>query len=348
MIPHPSGRFTVGTRILPPVIEAAVQDERFLTNHRSVVVQLWYPTNRHAGQRAPYVFDARLLDYLKSESEHPETIESWRGLASDAILDAPPDDGPFPLVIVSQGMGMPRFGYTAWVQELASRGYVVAALDHPGIAPVVVDGRLIPGEGMGGDPQVPARRVEQMASDFEAVRVKLLASATQLHIDSRYTAVVGHSLGGSAALEECRRSGDFGACIDIDGDVWGKVETAGVGRSFLVILNEPIPPVGERMAKERRDGWLAVAEKQKAEATVAIVTGTNHLSFTDAPFVNSRLLEGTNAVTDPAHVLRTTVTVIDAYLKSQFNKSVFDPPSGPNLLISPLRAWASGPPSGVK
>jgi dienelactone hydrolase len=239
-LPAPSGRYAVGTRVLAPITDASRTDRRFVSGKRTVLVQLWYPTNNRRGDFSPYVPEPWLIDYLKKESSAPDAVESWRHLKTHAYLAAPAAGGRFPLVLFSQGMGMPRFNYTSWLGEIASRGFIVASIDHPEIAPVRVDDRIIEAGAAGGDPAVPARRVNEMAADMELVRATLLRSAEKFHIDPGKTAVIGHSLGGAAALEACRTNRRVGACVDIDGDAWGTVEKEGVGRSFLLVLNKPI------------------------------------------------------------------------------------------------------------
>ncbi len=53
--------------------------------------------------------------------------------------------GRFPVVLFSPGSGGARTQNTAWAEELASHGYLVAALDHPydSAAVVLTDGRTI-------------------------------------------------------------------------------------------------------------------------------------------------------------------------------------------------------------
>ncbi|QIP85507.1 hypothetical protein GLX30_17340 [Streptomyces sp. Tu 2975] len=52
------------------------------------------------------------------------------GVRTHACVDARPASGRFPLVLLSPGFSMPRSTLTALANDLASRGYVVAAVDH--------------------------------------------------------------------------------------------------------------------------------------------------------------------------------------------------------------------------
>ena len=63
-----------------------------------------------------------------------------------AILDAPPAEGQAPVLIFSHGYTGYIAQNTPQVEELASRGYVVASIGHTGEAAAVPfpDGRIIP------------------------------------------------------------------------------------------------------------------------------------------------------------------------------------------------------------
>jgi hypothetical protein len=72
-----------------------------------------------------------------------------------------------------------------------------------------------------------------------------------------------------------------------------------------------------------------------------LVNGTNHLSFTDAPFVRRGLVdEGGGALTDPARVLRVTADLITEYIRNAFagKPSVGAPPDDFIQVIA-LKDW---------
>lgn len=106
-------------------------------------------------------------------------------------------------------------------------------------------------------------------------------------IDVSRMGMLGHSLGGAAALRACQVDPRFKVGVDLDGDLWGTMQTEGLGGPFLVMLNEPAeshrPPAPVR---ERRDkDWADFIFRKKATAFVVKVSNTNHFSFTDFPFV---------------------------------------------------------------
>jgi hypothetical protein len=137
-------------------------------------------------------------------------------------------------------------------------------------------------------------------------------------------AAVGHSIGGTAALEACRLDARIGACVNIDGDSFGMFPS-GVGRPFLVIHQKPVYPDSKpdgqlaKMGREIDATWRGIIAKGHDPVVRLAVRGTQHLSFSDAPFVRPSLVtEGGGILTDPLLVLHETTAVIADYLRNAF------------------------------
>lgn len=124
-------------------------------DRRTVVVQLWYPAQKSpAGtRRAQYLgrteHEARTVsDALAREVGLPGfLVDGVPRAHTRSVFNAPVagGGGRFPVVLFSPGSGGVRTQNTAWAEELASHGYLVAALDHPydSAAVVLTDGRTI-------------------------------------------------------------------------------------------------------------------------------------------------------------------------------------------------------------
>jgi pimeloyl-ACP methyl ester carboxylesterase len=236
-----------------------------------------------------------------------------------------------PLLLFSHGFSMSRSNYTSIVEELASHGYIVAAIDHPYVGLTILpDGHVLSftPEAGGPNPDAAARRVEAMAQDGLFVLDALLDRKSEAgrfadHIDPNQVGMLGHSIGGAAALEACRVGARFKACADLDGDVWGKVETEGVGRPFLVLLNEPAeshrPPVA--MREQRDKGWADLIAKKKTAVFVVKIGSTNHFSFSDVPFiVPEALMKKNGAFIKP----QSGFEIITRVLRAFFSRYVRD------------------------
>lgn len=87
---------------------------------RPLTVELWYPANAEASSTGTqYVTETRNLEIMAT-------------LTGSAHRDAQPlmAEGPFPLVILSHGYPGNRFLMSHLGENLASKGYVVASIDH--------------------------------------------------------------------------------------------------------------------------------------------------------------------------------------------------------------------------
>jgi predicted dienelactone hydrolase len=97
------------------------------TYDRTLKLEIWYPASVSDG----------MTELVTYEEERPVPNDPKRQLINyefqgRAIRDAMPDlkDGAFPLLIVSHGYVGSRFLMTYLTENLASKGYVVVAIDH--------------------------------------------------------------------------------------------------------------------------------------------------------------------------------------------------------------------------
>ncbi|MFF2041059.1 hypothetical protein ACFVVX_11565 [Kitasatospora sp. NPDC058170] len=353
VFPVPSGDFAVGTRVLQwtdpqrPETFTADPDDR-----RTVVVQLWYPAQESpAGtQRAQYL--GRTQDEARTVSEALARAVGLPGFLIDgvarartrSVFDAPVDSrgGRFPVVLFSPGSGGVRTQNTAWAEELASHGYVVAALDHPydSAAVVLADGRTLTTEtASSGDPEED----EKLAADWTAVRAADLGFVlTQLEaldrgaiadplggrLDTGRAAVGGHSMGGAAALQAARQDRRFDAVIDLDGFPHGPASPA-LAQPALALTQAPTAATDPRYLPRLTEALQAAT----ATSYRLTIPGAAHLTFMDGPLYLPPVpsIVGTLGRTEsPRTVAAATLAFLDAVLR--------DKPGDPS---GALRAYGS-------
>lgn len=189
------GQFAVGVKTLSfinldqPDIPKMVKTLGISTkSNRTLSVEVWYPAVTVAGDTAGR-YRAK-LPRAKETGNKAEFLHT--GIA---VRDAKPVDGlRFPLVLVSHGFGGWATFMTYLTENLASKGYVVAAIDHQ-------DAAFTDGGGFAlsfGSTLVHRARdqqfvLEQLASlnkDDSLARV----------MDANTVAVIGYSMGGFGAL----------------------------------------------------------------------------------------------------------------------------------------------------
>ncbi|MGW0770059.1 alpha/beta hydrolase family protein [Streptomyces sp. NPDC002676] len=303
VFPEPSGRFAVGTRVLqwtdPRRPESFTADPH---DRRTVVVQLWYPAQKSpAGtQGAQYLgrteHEARTVsDALAHEVGLPGfLVDGVPRAHTHSVFNAPvaSSGGRFPVVLFSPGSGGVRTQNTAWAEELASHGYVVAALDHPydSAAVVLTDGRTIHTKTASTgdrdkDDKLAAGWTAVRAADLSFVLTQLdrlgrgeIAGPLTGRLDTSRVAVTGHSMGGAAALQAARQDHRFDAVIDLDGYPHGP--TSPSLHQPTLALTQAITPGTDPHYIPRLTKALKLSTATSYRLTIP---GAAHLTFMDGP-----------------------------------------------------------------
>ena len=250
---------------------------------------------------------------------------------TNSVPDAPVASGKkrFPVVLFTPGGGVGRWTNIAWAEELASHGYVVAALDHPYDTATVqfADGRTVhrPKYPISHDGEA-RRLVEKLA----AVRARDLSSAlTHLgrldrgkvkstlagRLDTGRAAVVGMSAGGGGAFQAARTDDRFSAVVTLDGNPYdahpGPYDQPALSLTQQIGLKDNpryIPDLKRVLKLSTTTGYLLT------------IPGTAHATFTDAPLWMPPVpsLIGAHGRTEPNRIItELTLGFLDAELRDQ-------------------------------
>ncbi|MFF3697005.1 alpha/beta hydrolase family protein [Streptomyces sp. NPDC002221] len=340
VFPEPSGRFAVGTRVMewtdPNRPETATADPH---DRRTVVVQLWYPARDFpaGARRAQYLGrtegEARTVsDALAREAGLPGfLVDGVPRAHTHAVFDASAADGDgrFPIVLFSPGAGGVRTQNTAWAEELASNGYVVAALDHPYDSAVVVlaDGRTIRSTTASTgdrdkDDELAADQTAVRAADLRFVLTQLgrmdrgeIAGPLAGRLDTGRIAATGHSMGGAAALQAARQDDRIDAVIDMDGYPHGPTSPA-LHRPTLA-LTQAISPETDHRYMPRLTEALKLNSATSYRLTIP---GAAHLTFMDAPLYLPpvpSIVGSLGRTESPRVVAATTLAFLDSTLRQR-------------------------------
>jgi predicted dienelactone hydrolase len=157
---------------------------------RVLTVELWYPA-RPGSAAARVVYTAS----LPSEPPAPAAHFSIPGIA---VRNAPPEGSDHPLIIVSHGYSNDPDAMTWLTENLASKGYVVAAIAHDD--PPITDRTRF------------AQPLMRRPLDIAFVARTLQRTLADGHlVDPERTALVGYSMGGYGVLTAA------GATLDPEG-----------------------------------------------------------------------------------------------------------------------------------
>jgi dienelactone hydrolase len=178
---------------------------------RLLPIEVWYPaTDAHTGQ-----------DVAPATRDTYELFPGFPASGQDAVRDAGPRPGKFPLVAFSHGFAGHRRQSTFLCTHLASHGYVVAAVDHTGNT-VFEMMQWIMQVQLGGQMPDPVAMVTEFIANRPA-DVSVMIDALQggaldgMHeiIDGRHVGMTGHSFGGWTTLVVTQRDRRIGAALPL-------------------------------------------------------------------------------------------------------------------------------------
>ncbi len=286
-------------------------------------VILWYPAQQR-GNLAAYASKTLLASIAKSGyyDQSANTIQSWANVKTHAYENAKAIPDRAPLLIFLPGAGVYGFQYTAFAEEFASRGYVVALVDYfSSQAP----------KRSYGDEDFAA--MENDMAKAAVATLKALSASSQWSDRVRLdrVGIVGHSIGGAAAIAAARLDRRFVASGDLDGapfgeSIRGAVAPVQVLRSKPIYSDADLSKHGrsreqwDKMGQEARKTWTEFEAKSGAtKVEIWSVQGTGHFSFSDAPFVMPDAITrfgGNTTTAERGHQVITTCLVefFDGYV----------------------------------
>lgn len=191
------GRYSVGVRTLEMVHGAQVDILHFdkatgkaPLYDRPLVLEVWYPATVPPGKEERTTYESAMPgDPNRLPLGMPKTFR----IAGKALRDAPPVNGErFPLVVVSHGYPGSRTFLSYLTENLASKGYVVAAIDHTDS----VDGAVREFQS------TLLNRASDQLFTIQALEKQSEKADDFLHglLDVSKAAIVGYSMGGYGAL----------------------------------------------------------------------------------------------------------------------------------------------------
>ncbi|WP_248960159.1 alpha/beta hydrolase family protein [Sphaerisporangium perillae] len=345
-LPAPTGPRPVGTTALHLTDTSRPDPWDLDVDARELKVTLWYPTKQREGERAPYMTakEAELL--LKGSGIATTPYDTLSKTRTNAVKDADPEGKKLPLVVLSPGFTKPMSTLTSLAEDLASRGYIVAGIDHTyeSYATTLSDGRVAECLACDSDtdPGSHAALVQGRAADVSFVLDQLTSTWDRSGlIDRTRIAMVGQSIGGASVVAAMVKDQRIRAGIDMDGTSYARIPKSGFSRPFMFLGSRDHVPGGPDNSWDR-DWKLLTGWKRWL-----VLSDAEHQSFTDIPLVADVIgiepLPGMLPAARGAELTRTYVAAfLDQHLKSQ-RQPLLDKPSSryPEVTFCPATCGQS-------
>lgn len=330
-LPQVTGPFAVGKVTVHWTDESRIEPLSPDPEPRELMVDIWYPAEAAVAAPANYLDAAayeRAMGPDGFKNFFREASEAIRqGVKTHALASAPYASSAKQgsVLIFSPGGGMIREAYSAQFEDLASHGYVVAAISHPYDAVVTLfpDGRQI-GYSDKRWPTTPSvegeanlNQLEWHTNDIrfvldELTRANLVSSRALPfagHLDLNRVGAFGHSFGGMAAAHACQLDRRFKACLNEDGVVAKRpvfLDDRGwaMDQAFMLILHDPATrPLTDaqvaqmKMSRERVEALVRKLDGDEEAALRNTGRGSyrirlrnekvGHMDFTDLPLLGA-------------------------------------------------------------
>jgi dienelactone hydrolase len=327
----PTGRYRVGTISMP------VRDP---SRDGETMVQLFYPTLVRHGHPAPYL-PPRTTRLTAAALHLPVALVA--SIDTHALSAPPPAPGDRPVILFSPGLTELRSDASALDEELASRGFVVVAIDHTHEAAFVEfpDGRVIPGTFVDSpNPQTSTRlrahavhaRVGDISAALRALPRIDAHGLLRGRLDLSRIGMFGFSLGGATADEAMHALPQIRAGVDLDGSLYGRSLNTPLDRPFLLLARDGH---STNTDSSWRQGW-AMLHGWRREIRLI---GSGHGDFgDDAAFIQQIAPSSTDPTGyyGPINADRATVAIRQV-LVAFFDRFLRGDGAGDRLLDTPSR-----------
>lgn len=319
--PAPTGPYSVGTLSRHLVDEARPETFTEATDdHRELMIQFWYPAEATEGtETAPYlpanpeVRRAMFAQVMMPPARVDETMGTWRtrSVEGASVATAQPK---YPVVIFSHGFGGFRTQNISQMEELASRGFIVVAIDHTFCAAAVEfpGGRVVPFADEFKQRQDPDR--EAVDKQYDGLALLWAADASFVldeleringsdgdplagRLDLERIGMFGHSFGGATSGQMCLRDPRVKCGINMDGRPYGDARKEGVRQPFMVmrVVRDKADPALLAMGGITEEQYFAIVKAMNAELDMIAqsapegymltISDMDHFNFSDFPYI---------------------------------------------------------------
>jgi dienelactone hydrolase len=287
-LPEPGGFYSVGTVTRRWTTARTPGGDIAESVPRRLTIQFWYPTDDRSGKRSLYRNeDARgLKAHLRLVRTH-------------SFLDVPLSSAAdkFPVILFSPGWKGHLTQNTVQFEMLASRGFVVASIEHPRAEGLPADFDPSLEENLlGYDREVGIRAedIQFVLDQIEGLDQNDPEGLFTGRLDTSSIGMLGYSFGGAVTMEACWRDSRLKAGINLDGMLFGESAEAGVRQPFLFMSSDgPLPSESDLQCPDaRRRVHMQALDRDMKRIQRSLgqyggyylrIEGAAHSNFSDRP-----------------------------------------------------------------
>lgn len=253
-LPKPEGPEKVGTQTFHFTDqnrdEVLTEDKG---DKRELMVQIWYPTeNRNNNKREALfpkdkeMFKKYIQTYSNSLNLPDFVFDYWKYSRTNSYenVEILPSTSPYPLVLLSHGMGTSKVLHASQAENLASHGFIVVTIDHTysTFATIFPNGSVtgyktknttLDDRKRVGN--IWTQDVEFVINQFEKLNSGAIESQFKGKIDLNNVGVMGHSFGGATAFNATYLDHRIKAGINMDGSLFEVENRDVINKPFMFI-----------------------------------------------------------------------------------------------------------------
>ncbi|WP_213649435.1 alpha/beta fold hydrolase [Paenibacillus sp. J23TS9] len=358
-LPKPDGPDKVGTQTFHFTDqnrdEVLTEDQ---SDKRELMVQIWYPTENKKNNKSETLFPKDkgmfkkyIQTYANSLNLPDFVFDYWKYSRTNSYenVEILPSTSPYPLVLLSHGMGTSRVLHASQAENLASHGFIVVTIDHTysTFATIFPDGHVtdyktkmttIDDRKRIGD--IWTKDVEFVINQIEKLNSGAIESQFKGKIDLNNLGVMGHSFGGATAFNTTYLDHRIKAGINMDGSLFEVENRDAINKPFMFIRSGSFKDwlvdfkndknSDNEINKQLSDELHIIKNVINQGGSAIYVEGTQHFNFTDLQFY-SELIKLTG-ITGDINGKRGS-SIVNQYVLDFFNKQLKG--TGGNLIQGP-------------
>lgn len=347
-LPKPDGPEKVGTQTFHFTDqnrdEVLTEDQ---SDKRELMVQVWYPTENRNNIKRGTLFPSdkeMFKKYIQSFSTSlklPEfVLNYWKYNRTNSYenVEILPSTSPYPLVLLSHGMGTSRVLQASQAENLVSHGYIVVTIDHTysTFATIFPDGRvtdyktkMTTTDDRTKIGKIWTKDVEFVIDQIEKLNSGAIESQVKGKIDLKNIGVMGHSFGGATAFNATYLDPRIKAGVNMDGSLNEVENRDDIKKPFMFIRSggfkdwlvsfENDRNSDNEVNKFLSDELHIMKNVIEHGGNVIYVEGTQHFNFTDLQFYSELIkLSGITGDIDG----KRGSNIVNQYVLDFFNKQL--------------------------